>query len=89
MRRQFVAQEAPEGTKFKLFPQAPWLQGYAEPEIVRVSAPAGSLGPGPSDGRMYVIDPVDKALGLEFLHAVSTGDYVDEAILVDLGYGSW
>ncbi len=61
MRRQFVAQEAPQGTKFKLFPQAPWLQGYAEPEIVRVSAPAGSLGPGPSDGRMYVIDPVDKA----------------------------
>ncbi|MDC0434601.1 hypothetical protein OAM69_03100 [bacterium] len=31
-------------------------------EIVEVSSPAGSIGPGPSDERMYVVFPLDKAL---------------------------
>jgi hypothetical protein len=47
------------GTRFRLFPQAP-LTGRTEPETVWLSPPAGSLGPGPSDARMYVLDPIGK-----------------------------
>lgn len=50
-----------EGTKFRLFPQPSFLtQPSAEPETVRLSPPAGSVGPGPSDNRMYVVDPIGK-----------------------------
>lgn len=50
----------PHGTRFKLFPQPPFLEPFAEPETVWLSPPPGAVGPGPSDDRMYVIDPVDK-----------------------------
>ncbi len=50
----------PTGTRFRLFPQSPVLQDFHEPEIVYVSSPAGSLGPGPSDNRMYALSPIDK-----------------------------
>ena len=46
------------GTLFRLFPQ--WAQGYAEPELVELAAAPGSIGPGPSDARMYVAHAVDK-----------------------------
>ncbi len=49
-----------EGTRFKLFPQPRFLDAFQEPETVLVSSPAGSLGPGPSDDRMYTVYPVDK-----------------------------
>ena len=42
----------PEGTKFKLYPQPPFLEEYEEPETVYVSSPAGTVGVGPSDERM-------------------------------------
>jgi hypothetical protein len=48
------------GTRFRLFPQAPILSSITHPEIVWVSAPAGSIGPGPSDNRMYVVDAIGK-----------------------------
>src|SRR5262245_24684651 len=48
------------GTRFKLFAQAPSSKAFRQPETVVVSSPAGSLGPGPSDHRMYVIDPIGK-----------------------------
>jgi hypothetical protein len=48
------------GTRVRLFPQAPFLAGFAEPEIVWLSPPAGSIAPGPADDRMYVIDAIDK-----------------------------
>lgn len=48
------------GTRFRLFPQSPTLAAYAQPEIVWVSSPAGSLPPGPQDERMRVIDAIDK-----------------------------
>lgn len=54
------------GTKFLLFPQPPYLSGYADPERVWVSPRAGSIGPGPSDDRMYVIDPIEKPEPYEF-----------------------
>src|SRR5688572_2619439 len=48
------------GTRFRLYPQPPILQSIGAPEIVWVSQPPGSIGPGPSDDRMYVIDAVGK-----------------------------
>lgn len=55
-----------EGTRFRLFAQPSYLEGFEEPEVVEVSPPAGTVGPGPSDRRMYVIDPVgkDRSYGL-------------------------
>jgi len=55
-----------EGTRFLLFPQPPFLENFLEPEIVTVSSPAGSIGPGPSDDRMYAIHPVGKDLKYGF-----------------------
>jgi len=49
-----------EGTKFRLYPQPPFLEEYEEPETVYISSPAGTVGPGPSDERMYVVDPINK-----------------------------
>ncbi|MFK7881770.1 hypothetical protein [Roseobacter sp.] len=48
------------GTRFKIFPQPQFLDDFAEPEIIEVSSPAGSLAPGPSDDRMYTIFPIGK-----------------------------
>ncbi len=49
------------GTLFRLYPQTQTSTASMPAEIVEVSSPAGSLGPGPSDDRMYVIFPVHKA----------------------------
>ncbi len=51
---------APTGTRFRLFAQAPVLTAFAVPETVWVSSPAGTLGPGPSDHRMYALSPIGK-----------------------------
>jgi len=48
------------GTRFRLYAQSPVLEGFGEPETVWVSSPAGSLRPGPADGRMYAIQPLAK-----------------------------
>ena len=50
------------GTLFRIFPQTPTHEHSLPAEVVEVSPPAGSLGPGPSDDTMYVIFPVDKDL---------------------------
>ena len=52
--------DEPPGTRFLLFPQAPFLDNFQEPELVEVSAPPGTVGPGPSGARMYTIHPVGK-----------------------------
>lgn len=44
------------GTRFRLFPQPPFGSPIRT-ETVWVSSPAGSIGPGPSDERMFVIEP--------------------------------
>ncbi len=49
---------AESGTRFRLFPQSD--ETYQEPERVWVSPAAGSVGPGPSDPLMHVVDAVDK-----------------------------
>ena len=55
------------GTRFRLFPQAPFLRPDDPPDTVQVSAPAGSLAPGPADSRMFVIDPIGKERPYGFL----------------------
>lgn len=49
-----------QGTRFKLFPQPQFLDEYAEPEVIEVSSVPGTVGPGPSDRRMYSIFPIGK-----------------------------
>lgn len=47
------------GTRFLLYPQAP--PGFATPERVWIDSPPGSIGPGPSDARLYAVLPaIDK-----------------------------
>jgi hypothetical protein len=47
-------------TRFRLFPQAPFLHPDRQPEIVTVSSPPGTIGPGPSDDRLFVMTPIGK-----------------------------
>lgn len=54
------------GTRFRLFPQMPELEGFSEPETVAVSPRPGSIAPGPFDGAMRVVDAVDKPAPYEF-----------------------
>jgi hypothetical protein len=51
------------GTRFRLYPQTPVLESIRVrgPETVWVSPPPGSIGPGPSDDRMYVADAIEKS----------------------------
>jgi hypothetical protein len=48
------------GTRVRLFPQTPTLSGFGNSEVVWLSLPAGSVGPGPSDNRLHVVDAIDK-----------------------------
>jgi hypothetical protein len=48
------------GTRFKLFPQPSFVEAQVAPEIVEISSPVGSVGPGPSDHRAYTVFPVGK-----------------------------
>lgn len=50
------------GTRFRLFVQPPFSDAEAQPETVEVSSPAGSIGAGPSDARMHVVEPEGKRL---------------------------
>lgn len=57
--RHAAASEAPSlGTRFRVHPQAPFVPGYEEPEVVWISTPPGRVGIGPEDHRMYVVDPL-------------------------------
>jgi len=47
-------------TRFRLFPRPPYANPGRPPEIVTISVPPDLIGPGPSDDRLYVIDPVRK-----------------------------
>lgn len=49
------------GTRFRLYAQPPVLESVGEPETVWISRPPGSVGPGPADERMYVVDAIGKA----------------------------
>jgi len=47
--------------RFRLFVQPPYSDN-AEPEVVAVSSPGGSVGAGPADDLMYVVEPIGKRL---------------------------
>ncbi len=51
---------ATAGTRFRLFPQAPFLHPGRPPETVEISSSPGSIGPGPCDDRIYLINPIGK-----------------------------
>jgi hypothetical protein len=46
------------GTRFRVFPQPPFVAGYEHPETISLGQPLGSLLPGPADAKIYVRDPV-------------------------------
>ncbi|WGF88327.1 hypothetical protein [Marinivivus vitaminiproducens] len=48
------------GTCFLLYPQSPELAAFATPERVWLSPEPQTIGPGPSDSRMYVVNPLEK-----------------------------
>ncbi|MGI9464710.1 MAG: hypothetical protein ACR2OM_12255, partial [Aestuariivirgaceae bacterium] len=48
------------GTRFLLYPQASVGGQVQEPEVIEVSSPPGTVGPGPTNERMYTIYPVGK-----------------------------
>lgn len=52
----------PDGTRVRLYPQPPGGSKGTELETVYLSPPAGTVGPGPSDGRMYAVTPIGKDL---------------------------
>src|SRR5882672_3755722 len=48
------------GTRFRLFPQPSFLKHSRTPVVVRLSPRAGSVGPGPADARMHVVESIGK-----------------------------
>jgi hypothetical protein len=65
------------GVRFRLYPKPPYVHPEWPPETVCVSEPPGAIGPGPSDDRMHLVNPVGKRLpygvnpgplGTPFLH---------------------
>src|SRR5258707_4225571 len=48
------------GTRFRLFPRPPFVHPGRPPEVVSITTPPGMVGPGPSDDRLYLIDPIGK-----------------------------
>ena len=46
----------PRGTRFRIYQQASSVEGFATPLTVHVASPPGTIGPGPSDSRIRVID---------------------------------
>jgi len=48
------------GTRFLIFPQPPFVNGYDKPELVWLGNSCGAILAGPSDNRMYVADPVEE-----------------------------
>lgn len=44
------------GTRFRVYPQPPYLEGFKDTETIWVSVPPTLIEPGPADNRMKVID---------------------------------
>lgn len=61
--------DIPVGTRFRVFPQYPGEPGFEEPAVIVLKPKPGTIGSGPDDGRLRVIDAVAKTrpyTGLEF-----------------------
>jgi hypothetical protein len=48
------------GTRFRVYPQPKFLPGFARPVTVHVDSTPGTIGIGPADARMYVVDARNK-----------------------------
>src|SRR5215470_3586385 len=56
-----------EGTRFLIYSQPPFTaSAFREPAIVSINVPPGKVKAGPEDGRMFVIDAVNKEPYSEF-----------------------
>ena len=51
-----------EGTRFRMYCQPRNLKGFGESEVVILGPPAGSVGAGPSDDRIKIVDAKEKKL---------------------------
>ena len=60
MPRTLNARYKERGTRFLLYPQSRDLRGFSRPVTVYVDAPPGTIGAGPSDQLMQVVDAIDK-----------------------------
>ena len=60
------------GTRFLLYPQSRAVRGFEMPRLVRVPARPGTIGAGPEDRRMYVVDAIRKTPYRD----TSTGEYI-------------
>jgi hypothetical protein len=61
-----------QGTRFLIYPKPRVVAGFDKPRLVHVDVRPGSLRPGPSGRRLYVVD----ARGKEPYRDLATGDYV-------------
>ena len=59
-RQQDVLGFVGRGTRVLLYSQSPILSAVTEPELIWLSPRPGTIGVGPSDERMYVVDPRDE-----------------------------
>ena len=50
--------DARVGTRFWIFPQPPFIQGYEQPDRVWLALSRDEIRSGPSDMLMYVADPL-------------------------------
>ena len=57
------------GVRFRLYPKPPYVHPDWPPETVSVSDPPGAVGPGPSDERMLLVNPIGK----RFAYGVNLG----------------
>jgi hypothetical protein len=58
-----------EGVRFRLYPKPPYVHPEWSPEVVCVAEPPGAIGPGPSDERMHIVNPIGK----RFAYGVNPG----------------
>jgi hypothetical protein len=56
----FTRRYGVRGTRFHVYPQLRGLRGVGTAELIYVSAPPGTVAPGPADDRIYVVDADDK-----------------------------
>jgi len=49
-----------KGTRFLIYPQPKFLRGFSQPEVVYVEGAPGTIGSGPEDSSVYVVDAENK-----------------------------
>jgi hypothetical protein len=60
MPRYMTTHHANRGTRFLVFPQLRSLPGFQTPVTIHLAARPGTIGAGPQDAAMYVVDAVGK-----------------------------